>query len=84
MSNGSSESKVQLNPEGTGPKVRTEQYRAYSEDGLATPRDVEQQVVVLANRFGDLLESESAYREELLAETRRATDLLAQILDRLH
>jgi hypothetical protein len=77
------ESKVQLNVEGTGPKVRTERVTTYSDDGLATPQTVEQQVVVLATRFGAFIESDQAWREEMLAETKRMTHFLEMLLETL-
>lgn len=75
------ESNVQLNPDGTGQKIRSEKVKTYDADGIAS--DVQQQVVVLADRFGTFMDDQTQWRDEMLMHTRKISEALDLILEAL-
>ena len=77
------ESDVQLNVEGTGPRVRTTAVTTYEDPLTATPTTVEQQVVVLADRLGTFIADDAEWREQMLVLSQRQSELLELIADAL-
>jgi hypothetical protein len=76
-----SESDVQLNVEGTGPRVRTTAVTTYEDPTAPTASTVEQQVVVLADRLGTYIEDDQGWREAMLGLAQKQLELLQIIAD---
>jgi hypothetical protein len=74
----SSESYVQVAPDSTGAKIRNLEVTTYPDD---TATAVNQQVVVLADKLGRLLDNDTAWREDTLRELRSMRELLAVIAE---
>jgi hypothetical protein len=74
----SSESYVQVAPDSTGAKIRNIEVTTYPDD---TATDVNQQVVVLADKLGRLIDNDTSWREETLSELRSVRELLTVIAE---
>jgi hypothetical protein len=74
----STESYVQVAPDSTGAKIRNLEVTTYPDD---TATAVNQQVVVLADKLGRLLDNDTAWREDTLRELRSMRELLAVIAE---
>jgi hypothetical protein len=75
------ESKVQIAPESTGPKVRTLKVETVLGDGTTALVDI--QVVSIADEFGRLMElMDPEWKEEVLTELRAIRATLWEILGR--
>jgi hypothetical protein len=74
----SGESYVQVAPDSTGAKIRNLEVTTYPDE---TATEVSQQVVVLADKLGRLLDNDAAWREDTLNELRAMRELLAIIAD---
>jgi hypothetical protein len=74
----SSESYVQVAPDSTGAKIRNIEVTTYPDD---TATEVNQQVVVLADKVGRLLDNDTAWREDTLSELRSVRELLTVIAE---
>jgi hypothetical protein len=74
----SGESYVQVAPDSTGAKIRNLEVTTYPDE---TATEVSQQVVVLADKLGRLLDNDATWREDTLNELRSMRELLAIIAD---
>jgi hypothetical protein len=74
----SAESYVQVAPDSTGAKIRNIELTTYPDE---TATDVNQQVVVLADKVGRLLDNDTSWREDTLRELRSVRELLAVIAE---
>jgi hypothetical protein len=74
----SSESFVQVAPDSTGAKIRNIELTTYPDE---TATAVNQQVVVLADKVGRLLDNDTSWREDTVRELRAMRELLAVIAE---
>jgi hypothetical protein len=72
------ESYIQLAPDSTGAKVRNLEVTTYPDD---TATAVNQQVVVLADKLGRLIDNDTSWREDTLRELRSVRELLTVIAE---
>jgi hypothetical protein len=74
----STESFVQVAPDSTGAKIRNIELTTYPDE---TATAVNQQVVVLADKVGRLLDNDTSWREDTVRELRAMRELLAVIAE---
>jgi hypothetical protein len=74
----SNESYVQVAPDSTGAKIRNLEVTTYPDE---TATAVNQQVVVLADKVGRLIDNDTSWREEAITELRAMRELLAVIAE---